>query len=65
MKTVTSEDIQAVKQRFGIVGQSPALLEAIGRALRVAPIDLSVLIIGESGTGKKFFPKIMHNSCLL
>lgn len=62
MKTVTSEDIQAAKQRFGIVGQSPALLEAIGRALRVAPIDLSVLIIGESGTGKEFFPKIIHNA---
>ncbi len=62
MKTITSEDIQAAKQRFGIVGQSPALLEAIGRALRVAPIDLSVLIIGESGTGKEFFPKIIHNA---
>lgn len=61
MKTVTSEDIQAAKQRFGIVGNSPALLEAIGRALRVAPIDLSVLIIGESGTGKEFFPKIIHS----
>lgn len=62
MKTVTPEDIQAVKQRLGIVGNSPALLEAIGRALRVAPIDLSVLIIGESGTGKEFFPKIIHQA---
>lgn len=62
MKTVTSEDIQTVKQRLGIVGKSPALIEAIGRALRVAPIDLSVLIIGESGTGKEFFPKIIHNN---
>lgn len=62
MKTVTSEDIQTVKQRLGIVGRSPALIEAIGRALRVAPIDLSVLIIGESGTGKEFFPKIIHNN---
>lgn len=62
MKTVTSEDIKAVKQRLGIVGSSPALIEAIGRALRVAPIDLSVLIIGESGTGKEFFPKIIHSS---
>ncbi len=62
MKTVTPEDIQAVKQRLGIVGSSPALLEAIGRALRVAPIDLSVLIIGESGTGKEYFPKIIHQA---
>ena len=62
MKTVTPEDIQTVKQRLGIVGNSPALLEAIGRALRVAPIDLSVLIIGESGTGKEFFPKIIHQA---
>lgn len=62
MKTVTSEDIQTVKQRLGIVGKSPALIEAISRALRVAPIDLSVLIIGESGSGKEFFPKIIHNN---
>lgn len=52
--------IQAAKARFGIVGNSPALIEAVQRALRVAPIDLSVLITGESGTGKEFFPKIIH-----
>lgn len=61
-QTATSAAIQAAKQRLGIVGSSPALLEAIGRALRVAPIDLSVLIIGESGTGKEFFPKIIHSA---
>ena len=49
-------------QRFGIVGQSPALLAAIRRAMLVAPIDLSVLIIGESGSGKESFPKIIHES---
>jgi len=59
---VTQADIHAAKQRLGIVGASPALLEAIGRALRVAPIDLSVLIIGESGTGKEFFPKLIHTA---
>ncbi len=59
---VTSADIRSVKQRLGIVGNSPALLEAVGRALRVAPIDLSVLIIGESGSGKEFFPKIIHSA---
>lgn len=55
-------DIQAAKLRFGIVGNSPALREAVGRALMVAPIDLSVLVVGESGTGKEFFPKIIHQN---
>lgn len=54
------ELIQQAKARFGIVGNSPALLQAIGRALRVAPIDLSVLVTGESGSGKEFFPQIIH-----
>lgn len=49
------------KQRFGIIGNSPALLAAVERALQVAPIDLSVLVNGESGAGKEFFPKIIHN----
>jgi len=62
MNQVTQADIQAAKQRLGIVGSSPALLEAVGRALRVAPIDLSVLVIGESGTGKEFFPKLIHSA---
>lgn len=56
------QDIQRAKMRHGIIGDSPALLEAIGRALRVAPIDLSVLIVGESGSGKEFFPKIIHEN---
>lgn len=55
------EKIQQAKARFGIVGNSPELLRAVGRALRVAPIDLSVLVTGESGSGKEFFPKIIHN----
>ena len=54
------DEIAKVKQRFSIVGNSPALLEAIGRAVKVAPIDLSVLVTGESGSGKEFFPKIIH-----
>lgn len=53
-------EIQAAKQRFGIVGNSPLLIQAIERAIKVAPVDLSVLIIGESGTGKEFFPRIIH-----
>ena len=54
------EDITKVKQRFSIIGNSPALIEAIARAVKVAPIDLSVLVTGESGSGKEFFPKIIH-----
>lgn len=52
--------MQQAKQRFGIIGNSPALLAAVARAIRVAPIDLSVLVTGESGSGKEFFPKIIH-----
>lgn len=54
------EDIAKAKQRFSIIGNAPALLRAIARAIKVAPIDLSVLVTGESGAGKEFFPKIIH-----
>lgn len=53
-------DVDRVKQRFGIIGNSPALAAAIERAVRVAPFALSVLVTGESGSGKEFFPKIIH-----
>ncbi|MDE7356636.1 MAG: sigma-54 dependent transcriptional regulator [Rikenellaceae bacterium] len=53
-------DIQSVKQRFGIIGSSELLDRALEVALRVAPTDLSVLITGESGVGKEFFPQIIH-----
>lgn len=53
-------DIQLVKQRLGIIGNSPKLLQAIRTAVQVAPTDASVLITGESGSGKEFFPKIIH-----
>lgn len=55
-----SEEILRVKQRLSIIGDSPALIEAIKRAVTVAPIDLSVLVTGPSGAGKEFFPKIIH-----
>ncbi|MDE5750228.1 MAG: sigma-54 dependent transcriptional regulator, partial [Duncaniella sp.] len=58
--TEISPEVAQARQRYGIIGNSPELLEAIGRAVRVAPIDLSVLVTGESGTGKEFFPKIIH-----
>ncbi len=56
----SSSEINAAKARFGIVGNAPALIAAISRAIQVAPIDLSVLVTGESGSGKEFFPKIIH-----
>ena len=51
-----------IKQRFGILGNSPKLDRAIEVALQVAPTDISVLITGESGTGKEAMPKIIHHS---
>lgn len=53
-------DILSVKQRFGIIGNSEAMNRALGVALRVAATDLSVLVTGESGVGKEFFPQIIH-----
>lgn len=53
-------DIQQVKQRFGIIGSSPLLERAIQVAVQVAPTDMSVLVVGESGVGKETFPKIIH-----
>lgn len=57
---VTDSEIQQIKQRFGIIGNTPALTRAISRAVQIAPFDISVLITGESGTGKEFFPQIIH-----
>ena len=54
-------DVQQVKQRFGIIGNSLGLARAIDVAVQVAPTDLSVLITGESGTGKEVFPQIIHH----
>jgi len=54
-------DVQSIKQRFGIIGHSPALDRAIDVAIQVAPTDISVLITGESGVGKESFPKIIHH----
>ena len=50
----------SVKQRFGIIGNSPMLNRALEVALRVAPTDLTVLVTGESGVGKEFFPQVIH-----
>lgn len=54
-------DIQSVKQRFGIIGNAPQLNHAIQVAVQVAPTDMTVLITGESGSGKESFSKIIHS----
>lgn len=53
-------DIQSIKQRFGIIGNSPKLNHAIEVAVQVAPTDMTVLITGDSGVGKESFSKIIH-----
>lgn len=55
-----TDELLKVKQRFGIIGNSDALNHAIDVAVQVAPTDLSVLVTGESGSGKEFFPQIIH-----
>lgn len=55
-----NSSIQAIKQRFGIIGRSASLDHALATAVRVAPTELSVLITGESGVGKEAFSKIIH-----
>lgn len=57
---MTSQEIQNIKQRFGIIGTNAALNRAIEVAVQVAKTDLSVLITGESGVGKEHFPQIIH-----
>ncbi|MCP1994928.1 sigma-54-dependent Fis family transcriptional regulator [Flavobacterium sp. HSC-61S13] len=54
------ESIQAIKQRFEIIGNDPKLNRAIEKAIQVAPTDISVLVTGESGVGKESIPKIIH-----
>ena len=57
---MTPSEIQSIKQRFGIIGNAPALNYAIQVAAQVAPTDMTVLISGESGSGKESFSKIIH-----
>lgn len=59
---MVTSDIQQVKLKFGIIGNSEGLNRAIDIAIQVAPTDLSVLITGESGVGKENFPKIIHQN---
>ncbi len=54
------ENLQTIKQRFGIIGNDEKLNRALLKAIRVAPTDISVLVTGESGVGKESIPKIIH-----
>lgn len=54
------DNVQNIKQRFGIIGNDPQLNFAIGKGIRVAPTEISVLVTGESGVGKEIFPRIIH-----
>ena len=62
MANITDNELRTTMQRYGIIGAAPALVNAVKRALIIAPIDISVLINGENGTGKEFFPKIIHDN---
>jgi transcriptional regulator with PAS, ATPase and Fis domain len=55
------ESVQAIKQRFEIIGNDPKLNRAVEKAIQVAPTDISVLVVGESGVGKESIPKIIHS----
>ena len=57
-----TKELQRIKQRYNIVGNSPGLNRALTRALQVAPTDMSVLIMGESGVGKEILPRVIHDN---
>lgn len=59
---MNTTELQKVKQRYGIVGNCPGLNRAIDVAMQVAPTDLSVLVVGESGVGKEIVPRIIHDN---
>ncbi|WP_226063465.1 sigma-54 interaction domain-containing protein [Kaistella polysaccharea] len=54
-------ELQSIKTRFGIIGNYPVLNRALQKAIQVAPTDISVLVMGESGVGKEYIPKIIHS----
>ncbi len=59
---MNTSELQKIKQRYNIVGNSPGLNRALDVAMQVAPTDLSVLIIGESGVGKEIIPRVIHDN---
>ena len=59
-----TSQLQRLKQRYGIVGNDDALNRALDIALKISPVDLSVLIMGENGVGKEIFPRVIHDHSL-
>jgi len=59
---MNNSELQSIKQRYSIVGNCEALNHALDVALQVAPTDLSVLIVGESGVGKEIIPRVIHDN---
>ena len=59
---MNTDELQNIKQRYNIVGNCDALNHALDVALQVAPTDLSVLIVGESGVGKEIIPRVIHDN---
>lgn len=59
---MTNQELQALKNKYDIIGNDPALNRALEIAVKVAPIDMTVLVIGESGVGKENIPKIIHQN---
>lgn len=59
---MNTSELQKIKQRYNIVGNCDALNHALDVALQVAPTDLSVLIVGESGVGKEIIPRVIHDN---
>lgn len=61
---LTSSQLQQIKMKYGVIGNTDGLNRALDIALQVAPTDLSVLIVGESGVGKEVFPRIIHDNSI-
>ena len=59
---MTNQELQSLKNKYDIVGNDQALNRALEIAVKVAPIDMTVLVIGESGVGKENIPKIIHQN---
>lgn len=57
---MTNQELQTLKNKYDIIGSDPALNEALVNAVKVAPTDMTVLVVGESGVGKENIPKIIH-----
>ena len=62
---MNTAELQKIKQRYNVVGNSDGLNHALDVALQVAPTDLSVLIQGENGVGKEIIPRIIHDLSLI